>query len=152
MDKGCLQPNVCQNGVWLDELDSLGKHWVAFDGNEIVAAARLTFHDSLDDLPHSREFSPYNLAIDLPYCFMSRLVVRKEFRGQGLARKLDCLRLREAKQRGAKAAIMLPTPYRVQAVLKLGFVHFGLSGVPAGEMPDLAIQMHVMVHYLEQLP
>ena len=150
-DEGHLLPEVCKEGIWLDELDDRGKHWAVFHQDEIVGAARLTSHNSLENMPHAHEFSPYNLAIGLPYCFMSRLVVRKDMRSQGLARQLDCLRLQETKQSGAKAVIILPTSYRVKSLLKLGFLHFGVSGVLAKEMADLNIQTHVMVHYLEKL-
>lgn len=71
LDEGYLLANVCQNGIWLDELDFIGKHWIAFAEDELVAAARLTFHKSLEDMPHSDEFSPYDLAVDLPYAFMA---------------------------------------------------------------------------------
>lgn len=148
-EEGHLSPCVCPNGVWLDELDELdsrGNHWAAFDGNRIVAAARLTLHHSLEDMPQSDEFSPYDLEIGLPYAFMSRLVVEKAYRGRGLARRLDGLRLREAALKGAKAVLVLATPCRVKTLQKQGVVHFGLSGIHVDDMPDLKIETHVMAH------
>lgn len=150
--EGYLRPSVCSDGIWLDELDEAGKHWAVFYQGDMIAAARLNLHHSLEDMPHAKEFRPYELGIGVPYGFMSRLVVKQDYRRQGVARKLDCLRLQDASQSGAKSVIALPTPYRVGALTKLCFVDFGLSGVPADAMPDIQIQMHVMVHYMESLP
>ncbi len=146
-DEGFLLPNVCKNGIWLDELDDVGKHWAIFENNEIIASARLTVHNSKEDIPHKDEFAPYDLPTILPYGFMSRLVVRKGFRGRGLAKKLDNIRLEEAEKCNLNEVLILPTPYRVKPLLKLGFVNFGLSGVISQKMPDLAMQMLVMAFY-----
>lgn len=146
-DEGFLLPNIAQNGIWLDELDDVGKHWAIFEKEEVIASARLTLHNSKEEIPHKEEFSPYDLPTILPYGFMSRLVVRKDFRGRGLARKLDNIRLEKAKECNLKEVLILSVPKRMNAIKKLGFKAFGYSGVPADQMPDLSIHCYVMAYY-----
>jgi predicted GNAT family N-acyltransferase len=145
LDEGSLIPSACKDKVWLDELDSIGKHWVVMNKNEIVAAARLTCHEASGQIPHADEFAPYNMKLVGSYCFMSRLVVKKDYRGQGLANKLDKVRLEEANRLGMKKIIILPTKARVESLLKLNFYYYGESGVHPDKMVDLSIQTYVMV-------
>jgi len=152
-EEGVSLPNICKNNMLLDELDhDEAKHFVVFKDDELIAAARLTLHHSLTEMPSAEDFAPYDLALELPYGYLSRLVVKKSFRNQGLARKLDCMCLHEAKKLGAKAVILTTVPYRLKALSKIGFSYFGLSGLLPEQMSDLQIETHIMAHYLEQLP
>jgi GNAT superfamily N-acetyltransferase len=148
--EGYVDKNVAIDGCWLDELDDeTAIYWLTKDDGKLAATARLNIFDSLEKLPHKEEFSPYDFSqIEMPYAFMSRLVVIKDYRRKGIAYDLDRYRVLEAYEHGAKAILSLPTPYRVNSFLKLGFKNLGLSGVSAENMPDIKMQMYVMVKYL----
>ncbi|WP_373514741.1 GNAT family N-acetyltransferase, partial [Persicitalea sp.] len=102
-EKG-VDPDFFAQKTWLDELDKKAKHWIVTDGEEIVAAARLSLHDSLDDVPyadmltpeHQRHFESRKLAS------LNRLVVAPEYRGHGLSGQLDAIRIESAKALGAE--------------------------------------------------
>ena len=36
---------------WLDGFEPVGRHWCIFSGEQPVAAARMSVHDRLDDVP-----------------------------------------------------------------------------------------------------
>ena len=44
-----INPSLFPGNTWIDSLDSTGRHWVALDGDKVVAAARLTvcMHDEI---------------------------------------------------------------------------------------------------------
>jgi GNAT superfamily N-acetyltransferase len=153
--EGKLLESKIIDGLWLDELDhnSVSTHYVALRKSEVVAAARLSHFLSLANLPYAREFAPYDLKLRVPYGFISRLVVRKDFRGQGLARRLDLIRLHDAASKGATSVLALPLPYRVEPLKRLGYVYLGPSGLDVLDMDDgLQVPTHVMVHHLDKLP
>ncbi|MEZ2229797.1 MAG: GNAT family N-acetyltransferase [Microcoleus sp.] len=147
--EGYVDPSIAPDGCWLDELDDdTAIYWIIKDGDNIAATARLNIIYSLGNLPHKEEFSNYDFSkLKMPYSFMSRLVVLKDYRGRGIAHKLDRARILESQAHGAKAILSLPAPYRVSSFLKLGFQNLGLSGVSAENMPDIKIQTYAMVKY-----
>ncbi|MCI5144298.1 MAG: hypothetical protein D3923_01935 [Candidatus Electrothrix sp. AR3] len=144
-NEGCLKESVCKENRWFDELDSKSIHWAVFHNNTIAASARLTCLNANDEIPHLDEFSPYDMKINDPYGFMSRLVVGNNYRQEGIAKKLDVLRINEARRLGLNKIIVLPTHDRVKSLSKLNFIYFGKSGVDPEEMLDLSIQTYVMV-------
>jgi GNAT superfamily N-acetyltransferase len=92
--------------VWHDRFDPIAKHWAFFDGDRPVAAARLTISARLTDVPDADVYRDV-LPVDLvgPIASLTRLVVHPDYRGRGLARPLDQVRIAAAEIAGCTCVI-----------------------------------------------
>lgn len=110
---------------WLDRDDYTGIHWVVFDDDELVAAARLSIHESLEDAPYGHIFKL--ISNDLPsgagkVASINRLVVLKSHQGRGISKMLDSIRIAKAIEVGASVIIALTvSEARTSALLQSGF-------------------------------
>ena len=52
------------DGRWSDEHDAASTHWVIRDGEELVAAARLSVHERLADVPEAEEYAAAGVRLD----------------------------------------------------------------------------------------
>lgn len=113
---------------WSDEFDPIGRHWAILDNGEPVAAARLTVHDRLDQVPSG------DIYVDLlpdglpgPIGNMGRLVVAFRFGGRGLAHRLDAIRVAAGRAMGCRRLIGHTTsgPKRIKSATRLGFKVIG---------------------------
>src|SRR5690349_12814272 len=83
----------------LDSFEQSARHWCGFDGEQVVAAARLSIHDRLEDVPEAECLHGVFASEPAgPIAFLSRLVVAATHRRRGLARELDEVRIRAAEQ------------------------------------------------------
>lgn len=144
---------------WQDAHDATACHRAIRDGEQIVAAARLTIHDRLADAP-SAEIYEGVLPPDLagPIAAMTRLVVARSHGGQGLSRLLDLARVDHARASGCRHVVGetfagLP---RLKAVAELGFVIVGPSGAyasgPLHRVKEEGAGSHLRVRTLICLP
>lgn len=79
---------------WSDELDKTALHWViTIARDEIIAAARLNIFNSLDDFPYYASVKHLPFPADMPFAFLSRLIVHPDYRQKGLSRKLAFSRM-----------------------------------------------------------
>jgi predicted GNAT family N-acyltransferase len=132
--------------VLLDEHDENARHWVVQIEGELIAAARLSLCSSILEAPERDMLIPFELFIPTPFGYLSRLVVRSDFRGKGIAKQLTCLRMQEAYKSGTKAVTAVPVTWWVEPLINLGFVDLGEAPVSLLDSPLL---LHVMVHRLE---
>ncbi len=91
----------------LDEHDQHAVHWLAYDGSECVAAARLCFHRRAAEFPDANYYSGYEGRFQGLTAVMSRLVVAGAFRSHGLAKLLDALRLGEIASSEAEGRVAI---------------------------------------------
>ena len=114
-----------------DYHDQHASHWGVFDGDLLVAAARLCLHAHLHDAPDGQMFAGTDLPV--PVANMNRLVVLETHRRLGIGGQLDRVRIQRAKEWNARAVIIAPayTLARRQSLEGLGF-HFleGVTGHP----------------------
>ncbi|MEM7121437.1 MAG: hypothetical protein AAF563_09190 [Pseudomonadota bacterium] len=109
---------------WIDAVDHKAYHLTIMDLDDptkIAGAARLSLHDSLEDIPEPsipKNFPDWQP--DLPYAFFGRLVVEPHDRHHGFAHRLDARRSELAKELGAKMALMLAAPWRQASLEKIG--------------------------------
>lgn len=115
------------NKIWVDDLDLVGRHWIIEnDQNEVIAAARLTFHDSMEDSYRDMQlWKRCGHVLPLPTCDLGRLVVRKDYCGRGLAQSLNEIRITAAREMGAKSIMVTASEANVRLLSKLGFVKIG---------------------------
>jgi GNAT superfamily N-acetyltransferase len=127
-----------------DYHDKHAIHWGFFDGNQLVGAARLCLHDELAEAPDAEMF----LSVDIPspVASMNRLVVLQGYRGQGIGRLLDQVRIRKAREMGARTVIATPVKAiaREQSLAELGFQ--ALSGVTG--RPNWSPTVEICAYYL----
>ena len=123
--------------AWIDSVDNQAIHWIITKNDTIVAAARLSFHDDLEDVPYNDFLHPeHGLLFDRPpIASINRLVVDPAFRGRGFAKILDQERIKVATQYGSKVMIAFPQLSRLESLQKLGFSLISqLRNIP--EMPE----------------
>jgi hypothetical protein len=125
-------PDVVHMGTWLDKFDEVGRHWAVFRDGEPIAAARMTVHQSLADVPEPEVYvGVFPAPLPDPIASINRLVVEPSARGLGLSRKLDLCRIEAAEVCGCRC-IVGETPsgiHRVRQLESLGFKNAG-GGAP----------------------
>ncbi len=110
----------------IDEFESAARHWAIFDGEVLAAAARLSIHEHLADVPEACCLSGvFAEAPPAPIGFLSRLVVADAYRRCGLSRELDEIRIAAAEQAGCRSLLALVYDVsgesRVRQLQSLGF-------------------------------
>ncbi|HEV7341142.1 MAG TPA: GNAT family N-acetyltransferase [Sphingopyxis sp.] len=93
-------------GQWTDAHDTIAAHWAVRDRERIVAAARLSVHDSLAELPHAEIFDGvFSESLDGPIGSLNRLVVAASHSGRGCSAALDSIRINHARAQGCRHVI-----------------------------------------------
>lgn len=121
-----LFPGRC----WLDPLDltHTARHWVLEDAQsgEWVAAARLTWHATLeDDYRDVQLWRRSGKHLPLPTVDLGRLVVLSSQRGRGLAQLLNTTRIAAARAMGAQSVMVTASAGNARLLKKLGFEDIG---------------------------
>jgi GNAT superfamily N-acetyltransferase len=91
-----------------DSYEGRARHWVVRQRGQLVAAARLSLHNRVEDVPDF-EFFPTGFAIAIPpppIASINRLVVHPAHRRQGIATLLD--RCRTVPERVCQAETVFP--------------------------------------------
>jgi predicted GNAT family N-acyltransferase len=114
-----LRPEVREHLIIADEHDEHARHWAAFAGDEMVAAARMCVHDVQEESPDAPAFS--RIRLPAPIATINRLVVVPLARKCGLAKQFDECRINAAKCDGAKCVVGTAAPARIDALKRLGF-------------------------------
>ena len=124
------QPDFPDMTIWLDMFDASARHWAILQGAVPVAAARMTIHNDLSEVPNAEIFTdafPHGLAG--PIASINRLVVVPACAGRGLSRMLDEVRVSAARRENC--AHMIVETYagatRTDALRALGFEPAGTS-------------------------
>jgi predicted GNAT family N-acyltransferase len=107
--------------------DDTARHWIVRNSDgDLVAAARLTWHVSLDD--DYRDVQLWRRAgvpLPLPTCDLGRLVVRADHRGRGLAQALNAVRVDAARAMGARSVMVTASGGNATLLQRIGFVAIG---------------------------
>ena len=119
---------AAEQSDWLDEFDRVALHWVVCRDGLPVAAARLSLHHELAEVPDSECYAGiFSWPLETPIASLNRLVVHPSARGSGLGRQLDLIRLEAAERLGARVVILSTSSghRRIAALVSLGFVFLG---------------------------
>ncbi len=136
-DEQGVDPTFFAQTTWLDALDQNARHWIVTDGPDIVAAARISFHDSLADVPYAKMLSATQRwhFTGKKIASLNRLVVSPGYRGKGLSGQLDLVRIECARKLGIEVIIAFPQMVRIDSLRRKGFEMIDeLPPIP--EMPD----------------
>lgn len=132
-----VNPAFFSKSFWIDEVDQYAFHWIITKNSEIVAAARLSIHDSLCDVPYAdllnaEQSAPFQ---NSKVASINRLVVLPEYRGLGLSSLLDKIRIERSIQQKAEIMIAFPQLVRLEPLGRKGFELIAqLENIP--EMPE----------------
>jgi ribosomal protein S18 acetylase RimI-like enzyme len=123
---------LCLDDV-VDEFEHRARHWAAFDGERVVASARLSVHGRLSEVPEAACIvGAFPEEPPKPIAFMSRLVVASQFRRRGLGRQLDEIRVQAAEMAGCRS--MLALVFDVSgAARREQFISLGFQVVGRGQ-------------------
>jgi GNAT superfamily N-acetyltransferase len=124
------QPDFPDMTIWLDMFDASARHWAILQGAVPVAAARMTVHNDLSEVPNAEIFTdafPNGLAGSI--ASINRLVVDPAFAGRGLSRMLDEVRVSAARRENCAHMIAKTDAgtRRTDALRALGFEPAGTS-------------------------
>jgi len=75
-------------GSWRDARDDQRLHWMAEHAGEIVAGASLSIHASLDEVHQAETYRVYGITAAGPVAAPARVIVRGDWRGTPLVRRL----------------------------------------------------------------
>ena len=118
-------PNIQR---WTDAEDAQAAHWAIRDGGRIVAAARLSIHDSLANVPHAEIFDGiFRASLDGPIASLNRLVVAATHSGSGYSAALDNVRIDHARVQGCRHVIG-ETYAGTKRIAQLGELGFKVAG------------------------
>lgn len=125
---------------WLDRFDATARHWVALEQGRPIAAARMSVHETLEELPDAESYAGlFPESLPGPIASLNRLVVHPEARRQGWSRHLDLVRLAAAEKLGCRYAILgtASGPHRVSQLVGWGFALVGYG--PRFRNPPLSL-------------
>ncbi|MCA9174206.1 MAG: GNAT family N-acetyltransferase [Planctomycetales bacterium] len=114
---------------WRDELDEGARHWAVWDASgQLVAAARLTLHESLNTLCEAEEYLRYAellTPLEGRIAAPDRVVVAPFARNRGLADCLLELQEQAAQAEGARLAVRQASPAMCRLLVRRGWQLLG---------------------------
>ncbi len=129
---GKLRADAFGDEGWRDPIDSRCRHWVIRNTDHvIVAAGRLSMHDTLDDVHQSEEYRQYGLDVAGPIASPDRVVVCPSMQGGGLGWQILNAQDEAAFEQGATYAVRQASPGMVQLLRHRGWEIMG----PASDDP-----------------
>ena len=124
---------------WIDEFDRTARHWVVFREEVPVAAARLSIHENLSEVPDAESYAGvFPQPPEGPIASFNRLVVHPSARGAGLSKRLDFVGLDASEEIGCHSVVLSTAsgPKRVKQLIGWGFELAGYG--PRFQKPPLS--------------
>lgn len=88
---------------WQDAVDADARHWAFIAQGKVVAAVRLSLHDSLADMPHPEVYAGvFDLPLAGPIAYYSRAAVHPDYRRLGLLTEYHTICREAAEQMGGR--------------------------------------------------
>ena len=106
-------------GMMTDLHDDHARHWAAFDGDTLVASARMCIHNLQEEIPDELNFQEVELPT--PIATINRLVVKRNWRTRGLARQFDLCRIQAARASHAACVVGSAFEWRIAPLQECGF-------------------------------
>ena len=116
------------DGRWSDEHDPASTHWVIRDADDIVAAARLSVHARLADVPEADEYAAAGLRLEGCIAAPARVVVAASARRHGLAEQLLDAQDEAARSAGCAFAVRQSSPAMSRLLQRRGWRGVGPAG------------------------
>ena len=120
---GAVSPDTFPTGGWSDEFDPASRHWAISRDGQIVAAARLSVHNRLEEVPEAAEYLTAGLRLEGTVAAPARLVVAASARRHGLAARLLDVQDEAAREAGAAHAVRQASPAMARLLGRRGWRH-----------------------------
>ena len=127
-------------------------HWGAFDGDRLIGSARLCVHANVEEAPDGHLFAHHQ--IPLPVASLNRLVLEKAYRGLGIGKALDHVRVEFARRAPVRAllATAVNRESRMLAFRKMGFQFLPGTQGTASWADNFAIYLCVRIFLSDEVP
>jgi GNAT superfamily N-acetyltransferase len=142
-ETGDVAQAAFRDGGWSDEHDAVCTHWVIRDGTELVAAARLTVHVRLADVPEAEEYAAAGLRLEGRIAAPARVVVVAAARRHGLAARLLDAQDGAARAAGCAFAVRQASPAMVRLLARRGWRDAGPAR-PDDRFPGVRFEVMVL--------
>lgn len=87
---------------WKDAADEAARHWGCFDGPQLIAAFRISQHNSIAEMPHPEVYEGlFSGALPMPVAYYARAVVHPDHRRLGLFAESLTIGIQAARQMDA---------------------------------------------------
>lgn len=139
---GDISDRAFADGRWRDAFDDVSRHWVVTRNDEIVAAARLSLHDRLAQVPEADEYLAAGMRLDGVIAAPARVVVCPSARRRGLAGELLDAQEQAALRAGATHAVRQASPAMCRLLGRRGWRHVGAAKSDA-RFPNVTFQIMV---------
>jgi GNAT superfamily N-acetyltransferase len=131
-ETGKLRDDAFGDDGWCDPIDSHCQHWVIrTEDDALVAAGRLSIHDTLDEVHQSEEYRQYGLDLPGRVASPDRVVVCPSMQGRGLGWQILDAQDQAAVQQGAKHAVRQASPGMVRLLRRRGWKIVGPASADA---------------------
>jgi GNAT superfamily N-acetyltransferase len=127
-ETGDIAQAAFAGGSWSDEHDPDSMHWVFRDGDDLVAAARLSVHERLADVPEAEEYAAAGLDLEGRIAAPARVVVAAVARRHGLASQLLDAQDEAARAAGCAYAVRQSSPAMSRLLVRRGWRDVGPAG------------------------
>ena len=128
---------------WLDPIDFDCRHWaIRNERGGLVAAGRLSIHETLADVHEAKEYFRYGLAVDGPVAAPGCVVVCQSAQGSGLGGAIVEVQDQTAEELGARCAVRQASPGMVRLVRQRGWSVLG-PATPDERFPGVQFQVAV---------
>lgn len=127
-ETGDVSQAAFADGSWSDAHDATSLHWVVRDGDALVAAARLSIHECLGDVPEAEEYAAVGLRHDGRIAAPARVVVASAARRHGLAGQLLDAQDAAARAAGCTFSVRQASPSMARLLTRRGWTSLGPAG------------------------
>lgn len=132
------------DGRWRDEHDPASTHWVfRDDAGELVAAARLSVHERLADVPEVDEYTAAGLRLEGRIAAPARVVVAAAAQRHGLASRLLDAQDAGAREAGCTFAVRQSSPAMSRLLRRRGWRSAGFAR-PDERFPGVRFEVMVL--------
>jgi GNAT superfamily N-acetyltransferase len=143
-ETGDIAQAAFADGRWSDEHDPASLHWVVRGGGgELVAAARLSVHERLADVPEAEQYAAAGLRLEGPIAAPARVVVAAAARRHGLAGQLLDAQDAAAREAGCTFAVRQSSPAMSRLLRRRGWRDAGLAA-PDERFPGVTFEVMVL--------
>ena len=108
-EAGAIAEAAFPDGRWCDEEDGAAIHWAIRAGDDLVAAARLSVHEQLADVPDADEYAAVGLRLEGRIAVPARFVAARAC-GHGLTALLRETWIEVARAAGSQYAVCQASP------------------------------------------
>ena len=125
-DQGYITPEKYPDG-WFDEVDLRANHFGVFDGERLIASARINYYEIISEHYYFHYFNDLEgYPHDESAAYLSRVVVHPDYRMSGISKELVSIREQHAADRGIKNILTDVCDFQIENFLKYGYQNLGM--------------------------